>query len=88
MATSWLMKPKSSGPVISPSVFAAQSRQRYSGSIAGRNFFPASYTSSARISSMSSRQLVNMIQVSIGNRSKLTFRHLANFGNNLGNNYA
>ena len=53
-----------------PSCFAAQSRQRYGGSIAGRKRLPAICASCSAICSMSSRNLRNMIQVSIGSRSR------------------
>ena len=56
---------------------AAQSRQRYGGSMAGRNFLPRSLASSSRICSMSSRNLRNMIQVSIGRRSRSPLRPLS-----------
>jgi hypothetical protein len=41
------MKASNSSPVM-PSALAAQSRQRYGGSMAGLNFFPASLASSSR----------------------------------------
>ena len=76
VASSWLMKAMSSGPVM-PSALAAQSSQRYGDSIAGRNFFPESSASSSRMRSMSSRNFRNMTQVSMGSRSKSPFRPLS-----------
>ena len=60
-----------------PSTFAAQSRHRYGASIAGRNRLPASFASSARCCSRSSRNLRNMIQVSSGRRSRSPFSPLS-----------
>src|SRR6266851_4846932 len=76
MASSWLMKASSSSPVI-PWGLAAQSRQRYGGSTAGRNFFPASAAPCWRCASRSSRNFRNMIHVSSGNRSRSPFRPLS-----------
>ena len=45
--------------------------------MAGRNFLPASAASSSRCSSRSSRNFRNMIQVSIGSRSRSPFRPLS-----------
>ena len=61
-------------------LFAAQSRQRYGDSRAGRKRLPAIRASCSAICSMSSRNLRNMIQVSIGRRSRspmspLSLRH-------------
>ena len=53
-----------------PSCFAAQSRQRYGDSSAGRKRLPPIFASCFAICSMSSRNFRNMIQVSIGNRSR------------------
>ena len=68
-ASSWLMNAKSSGPVM-PSSLAAQSRQRYGLSMAGRYCSPRSSARYSSICSMSSRNFRNIIQVSIGNRSR------------------
>src|SRR5258708_36249638 len=70
------MKAIRSGPVM-PSGFDAQSLQRYGGSIACRNFFPASFDSSSRTCSISFRNFRNMIQVSIGSRSRSPFKPLS-----------
>src|SRR5437667_661735 len=70
------MKASSSSPVT-PAGFAAQSRQRYGASMAGRNFLPASLASSSRCCSRSSRNFRNMIHVSSGRRSRSPFRPLS-----------
>src|SRR3989338_9432315 len=70
------MNASNSSPVI-PSACAAQSRQRYGFSTAGRNFVPARSASILRCISRSSRNLRNMIQVSIGRRSRSPFRPLS-----------
>ena len=68
-------------PVIPPS-FAAQSRQRYGGSIAGLKGMPLSSARVLRAPSKSSRNFKNMIQVSMGRRSRsplspLSFRMMS-----------
>ena len=71
----------SSSPVT-PSGFAAQSRQRYGESRAGRKRLPLILASSSRICSMSSRNFRNITQVSMGKRSRsplspLSFRMMS-----------
>ena len=69
-ASSWLMNCEQvvAGDAVRS---RAQSRQRYGGSMAGRNFLPRELglLVSARVS-RSSRNFRNMIQVSIGSRSR------------------
>src|SRR5438445_13855620 len=65
-----------------PSGLAAQSRQRYGDSRAARKRLPLILASSSRICSMSSRNLRNITQVSIGRRSRsplspLSFRMMS-----------
>jgi hypothetical protein len=56
---------------------AAQSLHLYGGSIAGLYFLPASSSSVSLILSISSRNLRNIIQVSIGRRSRSPFNPLS-----------
>ena len=76
VASSLLMNEISASPVI-PSGLAAQSRQRYGGSMAGLKRFPSSFASVSRTCSMSSRNFRNMTHVSIGRRSRSPFRPLS-----------
>src|SRR5262249_54121819 len=67
---------------LTPSSLAAQSRQRYGGSMARRYFSRFILARSSRTSSWSSRNLRNMTQVSIGRRSRsplspLSFRMMS-----------
>jgi hypothetical protein len=76
IASCWLTNAMRSSPVM-PSSGAAQSRQRYGGLMKGLWTLPAIAALSSSIRSRSSRNLRNMIHVSIGSRSRSPLRPLS-----------